>query len=572
MRILKFLAATMLLSLTLPCVAQVQDGRTNLADNSAGQAASPAASFDQVVDRVTSREQQFLTALRKYTPLTETYIQNLKPDADMGSVPDNDKYFLGRLDLSNGSLKSRSYLKQAGFLRKMMDTLTSVYSIHYVPLGFMSMIVVDGQSFDRSHYDFKFVRRDFIGDVRCLVIDVAPKPGSGTGRFLGRIWVDDQDYNIIRFNGSYAPAPRFGGHYLHFDSWRLNVQPGVWLPAYVYSEESDMPYGLGITRKLKFKAQTRLWAYDDASINRGSEFSTIVVDSKVQDHSEAAQDATPVQAQREWERMAEDNIIERLQKAGLLAPEGDVDKVLTQVLTNLEVTNKLDIQPDVRARVLLTAPLESLSIGHTVVLSRGLIDVLPDEASLAAVLAHELAHLALGHRIDTKYAFSDRMQFKDEKVFERLRLLSSQRDETSADTKAIELLQNSPYKDKLANAGLFLKALSERQKDLPNLLRAHLGNGMEMGGRLRLNALMSGAPQLEKRSVDQLAALPLGGRVHLDVWNDRVQFAKSTKVPLNSAREKMSFEVTPVYPFVTRFGTEEAKPRVAANAVNANSN
>ncbi len=570
MRIVKFLATALLVFLVLPCLADDKD-KSNLAP----QNNAAATSFDEVVDRVTAREQQFLTDLRKYTPLTETYIQNMKPDADLGAVPDTDKYFLGRLDMSNGHARNRSYLKEAGFLRKMMDTLTSVYSIHYVPLGFMSMIVVDGQGFDRNHYDFKFVRRDFVGDVRCLVIDVSPKKGSGNGRFEGRIWADDQDYNIVRFNGSYGPPPRFGGHYLHFDSWRLNVQPGVWLPAYVYSEESDMPYGLGITRHLRFKAQTRLWAYDDASINRGSEFSAILVDSKVQDHSESAQDSTPVQAQREWERMAEDNVLERLQRAGLIAPEGDVDKVLTQVLTNLEVTNKLDIQPEVRARVLLTAPLESLSIGHTVVLSRGLIDVLPDEASLAAVLAHELAHIVLGHRIDTKYSFSDRMLFKDEKVFERLRLLASQRDETSADTKAIELLQNSPYKDKLANAGLFLKALQDRQRELPNLLRAHLGNSMEMGGRLRLSTLMQGTPQLEKRNLDQIAALPLGGRVHLDVWNDRISFAKATKVPLNSAREKMSFEVTPFYPFVSRFSTAEdaaAKPKVSVSTANGSTN
>lgn len=565
MRIVKLLTAALLLCLVLPCVA---DDKNTTAPPTPDQNAAPAAGFDQVVDRITSREQQFLVELRKYTPLVETYIQNMKADAELGAVPDSDKYFLGRLDMSNGRTRNRSYLKEAGFLRKMMDTLTSVYQIHYVPLGFMAMIVVDGQSFDRAHYDFKFVRRDFLGEVRCLVIDVSPKPHSGDGRFLGRIWVDDQDYNIIRFNGNYVPTPRFG-HYLHFDSWRLNVQPGIWVPAYVYSEESDMPYGIGITRKLRLKGQTRLWAYDDASINRGSEFSTILVDSpKVQDHSEAAQDASPLQAQREWERMAEDNVVERLQKAGLLAPEGEVDKVLTQVLTNLEVTNKLDIQPDVRARVLLTVPLESFSVGHTVVISRGLIDVLPDEASLAAVLAHELAHIVLGHRIDTKYAFSDRMFFKDEKAFERLRLVSNQRDEVSADTKAIDLLDNSPYKDKLANAGLFLKALNERQKDLPNLLRAHLGNGMEMGGRLRMNALMQGAPQLEKRSVDQIAALPLGGRIRVDSWNDRIQFAKSAKVPLNSAREKMSFEVTPVYPYITRFGAEAAKPKVAANISN----
>lgn len=560
MRNPKLLVSALLLAIVLPCAANGQDKGASPAPDKAAQ----AAMFDQVVDRITSREQENLKELRKYTPVVETYIQNMKLDPNYGPVPDTDKYFLGRMEMSNGGMRNRSYLKQAGFLKKMADTLTSVYSIHYMPLGFMSMIVLDGQSFDRAHYDFKYVRREFLGDVRCLVIDVSPKPRSGQGRFLGRIWVDDQDYNIVRFNGSYGPAPRFG-RYLHFDSWRLNVQPGVWLPAYVYSEESDMPYGFGISRKLRFKAQTRLWGYDETNGNHSSEFSAILVDSKVQDKSEAAQDASPVQAQREWERMAEDNVLERLTKAGVLAPEGEVDKVLDQVLTNLEVTNKLDIQPEVRARILLTAPLESFTVGHTVVISRGLLDVLPDEASLATVLAHELSHIVLGHRLDTKFAFNDRMQFDDEKVFERLRVANSQRDETSADQKAMELLNNSPYKDKLSNAGLFLKQLNERQKDLPNLLRAHLGNSLDMGGRLRMSTLMQGAPQLQHRDLDQIAALPLGGRVHVDCWTDRVQLAKSAKVALISPREKMPFEVTPVFPYITRFATEDGKKAVAVN-------
>ncbi len=39
--------------------------------------------------------------------------------------------------------------------------------------------------------------------------------------------------------------------------------------------------------------------------------------------------------------------------------------------------------------------------------------------------------------------------------------------------EALELLANSPYKDKLANAGLFLKALQERAPELKNLIRPH---------------------------------------------------------------------------------------------------
>ncbi len=67
--------------------------------------------------------------------------------------------------------------------------------------------------------------------------------------------------------------------------------------------------------------------------------------------------------------------------------------------------------------MLLTTPLESFTIGHTIVVSRGLLDVLPDEASLAMVLARELGHIALGHQLDTRLAFNDRMFFADEDTF-----------------------------------------------------------------------------------------------------------------------------------------------------------
>ena len=121
-----------------------------------------------------------------------------------------------------------------------------------------------------------------------------------------------------------------------------------------------------------------------------------------------------------WERTAEDNALDHLQKVGLIAPLGDVDKILQTVVNNLILTNNLEIIPDVRCRVLLTSPLESFTVGHTIVISRGLLDVLPDEASLAMTLAHELSHIALGHRIDTRFAFNDRFFFPDTSTFQRM--------------------------------------------------------------------------------------------------------------------------------------------------------
>jgi hypothetical protein len=531
------------------------------ADSSAAPAtvtpapAPPAATptrFDDVIDRVVEREHMFLAQMRHMHPMVETYLQDLKNDNSGNAYPVNDRYFLGRLDMADGP-EDTSFVGQPGFGRRVVGHLTGIYSLHYLPLGFAQMVILD-EDFQRKYYNFNFVRREFLGEVRCLVIDVEPKPGQKTARFLGRIWVDDQDFNIVRFNGTYTPQPKIS-FFFHFDSWRLNMRPGMWLPAYIYTEESNLKTGLSKT--MHFKAQTRLWGYDLKGLNKNEEFTQILVDSpqSIKDESAAASDATPVVAERMWEKQAEDNAVERLQKIGLLAPSGDLDKILCTVVNNLLVTNNIDLQGDVRCRILLTAPLESFTIGHTIVISRGLLDVLPDEASLAMVLSHELAHIVLGHRMDTKLAFNDKLLFPDEDSFQRLDFKRNAADEEAADTKALELLKSSPYKDKLGNAGLFLKALQEKAPELPNLIRPHLGNSLTAGKGMRMNVLVESAPALDQKKVDQIAALPLGGRVKVDPWSDQVELSKAKPVALTSAREKMEFEITPIFPYLMRNGT-----------------
>ena len=555
--------------LVLLCTAGAQDSTSNsqagidarstsaAAPTQSAEAPSPPAlTLDRVLDRVVEREHLFMAQMRHLHPLVETYLQDLKTDSSGDTSPDNDQYFLGRLDMTDGP-EDTSFVGQPGFGHRMLGKLTGIYSLRYLPLGFAQMVVLDSD-FQKRYYKFTFVRREFLGDVRCLVIDVQPREGEKTARFLGRIWVEDQDYNVVRFNGSYYPQPRLN-FFFHFDSWRLNMRPGIWLPAYVYVEESNVKAGLA--KSVHFKAQTRLWGYDLKGLSKNEEFTQILVDSpqSVSDQSDVAADATPVVAQRMWEKQAEDNAIDRLQKIGLLAPPGEVDRILATVVNNLLVTNKIDLQSDYRCRVLLTSPLESFTIGHTIVVSRGLLDVLPDEASLAMVLAHEVSHIVLGHPFDTRLAFNDKLFFPDEESFQRMDFKRNSANEEAADEKALELLKNSPYKDKLGNAGLFLKALQQRAPDLPKLIRAHLGNSLAGGKSIRMSSLLASAPDLDSKRLDQIAALPLGGRIKVDPWTDQVELSKAKPVPLTSEREKMEFEITPFFPHLTRLSSGPAQ-------------
>jgi hypothetical protein len=508
---------------------------------------SSALSFDQTVDRVVARERGFVMTMKRMHPLAETYIQNLHENNDHDVEPVSDQYFLGRLDLNNGIRDATFQKQRQGFMHHVVNRFSTALEYKFLPQGFAQMVVLDAD-FQKSNYRFTFVRREFLGEVRCIVIDIQPGKKSKEGLFTGRIWVEDRDFNMVRFNGTYSGHA--DTHYLHFDSWRFNLQGDVWLPSYVYVEESGTKPNSALFHDLYLKAQTRLWAYDPEQLNHEEEFTQIKVDNSVDDRP-VAKDNSPVEAQRMWERMAEDNAVDHLQKIGLLAPTGDVDKVLQTVVDNLIITNKLQIEPDVRCRVLLTLPLESFTIGHTVVVSRGLLDVLPDEASLAMVLAHELSHIVLGHQIDTQMAFQDRFFFADTATFQHMHFDLHAADEQAADNKATELLENSPYKDKLSNPGLFLKALHDRAPVLTNLIRPRLGDTMASGNTTRMAALFSSAPALQKQRLDQIAALPLGSRIKLDPWSNQLTMVNAKPVALVSPREKMPLEVTPFFPFLT---------------------
>jgi hypothetical protein len=522
-----------------------------------------AKTMDQVIDRVMANENRLNQQIRQYSPLVETYIQDLKPDKDLGYAPGGDKYFLGRADFSKG-VSLVSLTDQEGKGKKIFGAIGNFFSfaMQFLPDGFLQMIFIDTNGFDKQHYKFDYVRREFLGEVRCLVFDVTPRDKSGKGRFLGRIWVEDQDYNIVRFNGGYNG----GGHtswYFNFDSWRTNVQPGLWMPTFVYSEEKDLHYAL--SKKLDFRAQTRLWGFNLGHSSQEQELSKILVESAVQDDTKTANDLTPVQAQRSWDRQAEDNLADRLERIGLLSPRGEVDKVLETVVNNLEVTNNIDLDPEPRCRVMMTSTLESYTLGHTIVLSRGLIDVLPDEASLATIIAHELSHVVLGHRLDATYGFFNQLLVDDKDTFRHFGFARTPEEEKAANAKAIQILNNSPYKNQLGNAGLFLTALERRSKEIPNLISPHLGNRVPV-----IADLKSTTPADQKQNPQMIAALPLGGRVKLDPWTDKLEMIKSKPVGTVAEREKMPFEVTPFMPYLTRYTAEAAKPVAASVTSQAN--
>ncbi|HKV04386.1 MAG TPA: hypothetical protein VJO53_04680 [Candidatus Acidoferrales bacterium] len=553
MRTWKVFSFSMILVGTLACAAGAQT-QTQTADQTQPQAggstAGPVTTVNQAIDRMIAREHDENATIRRYSPIIETYVQDMKPDKQLGAVPEHDHYFLGQANLSKGIVDNSMLSKKKGKLDAFnpLAHVGGFFNTPYMPEGFLEMIYLDTNGFDRQHYQFDYVGREFLGEVRCVVFDVTPLPKSGKGRFKGRVWAEDQGFTIVRFNGVFTPVAGINSYNTHFDSWRLNVQPGLWLPSFVFSQESQQKDVFG--NNIRFKAQTRLWGYDLKNAGHEAEFSELTIESPtaIQNQALNQQDRSPIEAEREWQHQAEVNVIDRLQRNGLLAPPGEIDKVLETVVNNIEVTNNIDVEPEVHCRVLLTGTLESFSIGHTVVISRGLLDVLPDEASLATMLAQELAEIIVTKPSTDQWGFNDMTNVSTVDALSHFSFRDNPADVQAANQKAIELLKNSPYKEKLGAAALFLKQLDAESKSLPALINPHLGNSVALTSNL-LNA----GPQLQPDKLDQISALPIGARVKLDPWSDRVELLKSKPVPLLSPREKMPFEVTPFMPFLTRY-------------------
>jgi hypothetical protein len=521
--------------------------------------------FDHVVDKIAAKEAENAKTYQKYSPLVETYVQMMSDRKMLG--PDSDRYFLGRAEFTKRVVEEEYLPAERAkvnllnrLLRRIPELIPHKEHTEWIPAGFAQMAIVDSNGLNRQRYNFRFIRRQFLGEVRCLVFDVMPKPTKAHGSFAGRIYVEDQDFNIVRFQGLFEHPKDNGSAYFHFDSWRVNVADGRWVPAYIYAEEPDVTID---GRKVALKSQTRLWGYAatfyrnyPSSSNSRDTFTSVYVDSKdsVNDQSPDAGALSPLGSEQRWQDEAERNLIEKLEEVGILAPPSPVDKMLEQVVNNLIITNNLQLAADVQCRVLVTAPMESFTIGNTIVISRGLLDVLPDEASLAAVLTQELAHIVLGHVVDTKYAFNDRLFFADSQTLQQLSLMHSAAEQKEAADKTVELLSNSPYKDKLATVGLFLKQLDKSKSSLPNLIQARIGNALICDTKIGLATTKDQAPELQPLDLKQIAALPLGTRIDVDPWTNLVVMTKAEGAIAVTPRDKMPFQIAPFYPFITRVG------------------
>src|SRR5208282_633892 len=154
-------------------LAGVAGAQTQTADQTQPQpgtsSSNSAVTVNEAIDRIIAREHDENATIRRYNPIIETYIQDMKPDKDLGAIPVKDHYFLGQANLAKGVVDNSMLSKKRGKLDEF-NPLSHIgfFESSYVPEGFLQMIYLDTNGFDRQHYQIDYVRREFLGEVRCL--------------------------------------------------------------------------------------------------------------------------------------------------------------------------------------------------------------------------------------------------------------------------------------------------------------------------------------------------------------------------------------------------------------------
>ncbi len=518
-----------------------------------------------LIDQSIVRERKVIDLLRERNPLCETYIQTLRPDPVYREVPTSDQHFLGRINVGkiigdtpyqNGprfGIKP-SFLARFKPSEPYFGGVATALHLEFSEQGFVQMLLMDSNSYDRQHYNFTFVRQDFLGTVQTAVFDVTPTTRNARGRFLGRIWIETTGGSVVRFNGDFAGGEKDFAEYYHFDSWRTNAQPDMWLPTSFYVEQHDPK---SPTSTLKFKAVSNVWGYARARA-ADDEANTELTVVGAQDVSNDAPDVSPLGEQHALVHQAETNLVDRLFQAGLLDAPSDFDHTLEALANNILAYNQIPISSPIKVRTLLTEPLESFTIGNTIVLSKSLIDTTaiptPDGATqrnnLNALLAFQLAHIIAGDRLDTQFSFADTLLFPDRITFKRIPMHHSPAQNEEAAKRAITLLNVPQLAGSQQDFGLYLAQLQARAGALHALTAPLIGDGLvksDSDDSFWLAALIARAPHVDPASLTQQAARPLASFLTFNPWTDQVVTLHNDAEPILSPSDKMPFEVQPIF-------------------------
>jgi hypothetical protein len=225
------LAASVLLELTAN--AQGKDSFTPMPlDAGFGKLdiSDPATPAEEIIKKFAAKESEFQEALNHYTYRRVARVQTIDDDNKV----DGEWYQVDDVTFDpTGRRMEKTVFAPENTLQRV---LMSPSDLQDIQKGYPFVLTTE----EIAQYNTKYVGRQKVDEVDCYVFDVGPKQIEKNKRyFLGRIWVDASDLQIVVTNGRMVPDDtRKGKEDLHppFMTWRQQVDGHYWFPVYTKGE------------------------------------------------------------------------------------------------------------------------------------------------------------------------------------------------------------------------------------------------------------------------------------------------------------------------------------------------
>jgi hypothetical protein len=227
-------------------------------------AALPPAEVERIIKTFTAKEGQFRRALNEYSFKRDAVLQSL----GMGGQITGEYHRVSSFTFDD---QGNRYEKISYF---PMPSFGAVTQEDLEDLGGIQPFALEPSKI--AEYDFKYVGKDKIDELSLYVFDVSPKvipdPKKTKERlFLGRVWVDDQDLQIVKTKGKGVPETK-KNKFPIVETYREQIDGRYWFPTYSYADEElifDNGDSLHIRMKVRYsdfelaRAKVKIIEIDD---------------------------------------------------------------------------------------------------------------------------------------------------------------------------------------------------------------------------------------------------------------------------------------------------------------------
>lgn len=203
------------------------------------------AEVERIVRTFTGKEGQFREALNKYSFKRDAILQSLGMGGQITGEYHRVSVFT--FDDQGNRYEKISYFPMPSFQGQVsQEDLDDLGGIQPFALEPSKM----------GQYDFKYVGKEKIDELSLFVFDVAPKvmPDAKKTKerfFMGRVWVDDQDLQIVKTKGKGVPETK-RNKFPIVETYREQIDGKFWFPTYSYADE-ELLFEDGNTLHIRMK-------------------------------------------------------------------------------------------------------------------------------------------------------------------------------------------------------------------------------------------------------------------------------------------------------------------------------